>query len=212
MKMMKTKLNIDHIFVPAKVESKKLMVVLHGRGDSAEGLSFLPSVLNIPDMNYLLLNAPDDYYGGYSWYDLPPDQLSGILRSRTLLEETFDALFSEEFAPQTTSMFGFSQGSLMCFEFGSRYKHTLAGYIALSGYIFDPKAILKEFNPKNNHGKWFVSHGYEDDVLPFSQSKSELDILEESGFKFDFFAYHKPHTVLEEELSDIKRWLASIMG
>ena len=202
--------SLDSVFIPAQVESKKLMVVLHGRGDSATGFSFLPSALKIEDMNYLLLNAPDDYYGGYSWYDLPPDQLQGIERSQLLLEKSFDEIFEAGYAPESTHLLGFSQGCLMGFEFGSRYKESLAGYIVLSGYIYDAMRILKEMNPNNNHGKWFVTHGYEDDVLPFSVTREQLDVLEAGGFKMQFKAYHKPHTILEEELRDIRTWLEDL--
>ena len=27
--------------------------------------------MNLPWLNYLLVNAPDKYYGGYSWFDYP---------------------------------------------------------------------------------------------------------------------------------------------
>ena len=43
--------------------SKQLMVVLHGLGDSCAGYRWLPSLLGLPWMNYLLVDAPDSYYG-----------------------------------------------------------------------------------------------------------------------------------------------------
>jgi phospholipase/carboxylesterase len=56
--------------IPAKeVESRRLMVMLHGLGDSLEGYRWLPEAMGLPWLNYLLANAPDDYYGGYSWFD-----------------------------------------------------------------------------------------------------------------------------------------------
>ncbi|HZI33613.1 MAG TPA: serine esterase, partial [Candidatus Binatia bacterium] len=55
-------------FIPAADQaSRRLFVVLHGLGDSAAGWSWLPGALNLPWLNYLLVNAPDEYYGGYSW-------------------------------------------------------------------------------------------------------------------------------------------------
>ena len=79
-------LPLNNIFIPSKIPSKKLMIILHGRGDSSRGFTFLPEYLGIDQINYLLLDAPDDYYGGFSWYDLPPNQLEGILYSRGILE------------------------------------------------------------------------------------------------------------------------------
>ena len=46
------------------------MVMLHGLGDSIEGYRWWPEALGLPWLNHLLVNAPDDYYGGYSWFDI----------------------------------------------------------------------------------------------------------------------------------------------
>ena len=71
-------LALENIFIPSKIPSKKLMIILHGRGDSSDGFTSLPSFLDMKDMNYLLLDAPFEYFTGYSWYHLPQDQLPGI--------------------------------------------------------------------------------------------------------------------------------------
>ena len=44
----------------------------------------MPEALNLPWLNYLLVNAPDEYFGGFSWFDYPHDMKPGILRSRKL--------------------------------------------------------------------------------------------------------------------------------
>ena len=103
-------LPLNNIFIASKQPSKKLMIILHGRGDSSQGFTWLPSFFNIDSMNYLLLDAPYDYYGGYSWYDLPPNQLEGIVYSSGLLTDILDSLFLEEFDASESFLFGFSQG------------------------------------------------------------------------------------------------------
>ncbi|MDQ7084506.1 MAG: serine esterase, partial [Sulfurovum sp.] len=55
---------LNNIFVSSKVPSKKLMLVLHGRGDSSKGFTWIPSFLAMEDMNYILLDAPYEYFGG----------------------------------------------------------------------------------------------------------------------------------------------------
>ncbi len=66
------------------------------RKGNNSAFAFLPSYLNIEDMNYILFDAPYEYFGGYSWYDLPPNQLQGIAYSSGLLAETLDTLFEED--------------------------------------------------------------------------------------------------------------------
>lgn len=203
-------LPLNHIFVPSKTPSKKLMIILHGRGDSSQGFTWLPPYLNLEDMNYLLLDAPYDYYGGYSWYDLPPHQLAGIKQSSAILTEIFDTLFAKEFDISQSFLFGFSQGSLLTFECGARYDKVFAGYIAVSGYIYDASILLADLNPKVKASQWLCTHGIEDDVLPYTTSKAQVELLQNGGFDITFKSYEKDHTIIEEELQMIKEWMLSI--
>jgi len=200
-------LPLKNIFIPSKVSSKKIMIILHGRGDSAKGFTWLPPYLNFDDMNYLLLYAPYDYFGGYSWYDLDPNQLPGIKHSSTILAEVFDTIFEKDFNIEESFLFGFSQGSLLTFEFGARYKSAMAGYISVSGYIYDPKLLLSEMNPKLKDASWLCTHGTQDEVLSYEFSKTQIELLQENGFKITFKSYNKTHTIIEEELDMIKSWI-----
>ena len=202
-------LPLNNIFIPSKVPSKKLMIILHGRGDSSQGFTFLPPYLNIDEMNYLLLDAPYFYFGGFSWYDLPPNQLEGIASSSAILADILDALFKEEFNAHESFLFGFSQGALLTFEFGARYEKVLAGYIAVSGYIYDTQNLLEEMNPNVNNSNWLCTHGTYDGVLPYSTSKAQVETLQNGGFDIEFKSYDKDHTIAEDELQMIKEWITS---
>jgi phospholipase/carboxylesterase len=203
-------LKLNNLFAPSKIPSKKLMIILHGRGDSASGLAGIPPLFERDDMNYLLLDAPYDYYGGRSWYGLPPEQEEGILYSTKILTEICDELFEEQFEASESFLFGFSQGSLLTFEFGARYHKVLAGYIAVSGYIYDAEKILKEMNPKVKVAKWLCTHGTSDGVLAYETSKEQVETLQDGGFKIDFKSYDKDHTIVMEELEMMREWMKEI--
>jgi phospholipase/carboxylesterase len=202
-------LPLNNIYIPSKIPSKKLMIILHGRGDSSQGFTFLPPYLNIDEMNYLLLDAPYFYFGGFSWYDLPPNQLEGIASSSAILADILDALFEEEFNAHESFLFGFSQGALLTFEFGARYEKVLAGYIAVSGYIYDTQNLLEEMNPNVNNSNWLCTHGTYDGVLPYNISKAQVETLQNGGFDIEFKSYDKDHTIAEDELQMIKEWIIS---
>mgnify|MGYP002640642369 CR=1 FL=1 len=200
-------LELDNIFIPSKVPSKKLMIILHGRGDSSEGFRGFPPFLNIDDMNYILFDAPFEYFTGFSWYQLPPEQLPGIKYSSEVLTRDLDTLFAEEFDANQSFLFGFSQGSLLTFEFGARYHKTLAGYIGVSGYIYDAPKLLKEMNQDVQKGKWLCTHGTYDAVLPYETSKEQVELLQDAGFDIEFKTYEKDHTIVQEELEMISSWV-----
>ena len=72
--------------IPAREEgSTRLLIALHGLGDSMEGYRDVPHWLQVPWLNFLLVNAPDPYYSGFSWYDFAGNPEPGIRRSRNLL-------------------------------------------------------------------------------------------------------------------------------
>lgn len=205
-------LPLDNIFIPSKVPSKKVMIIMHGRGDSSEGFTSIPPFLDIDEMNYLLLDAPFEYFTGLSWYQLPPDQLPGIRHSSQLLTETLDMLFEEEFNADESFLFGFSQGSLLTFEFGARYHRELAGYIAVSGYIYDAPRLLVEMNQELLDANWLCTHGTYDNVLPFETSKMQVEVLQDGGFNVEFKAYGKDHSIDRDELEMIASWMKKIIS
>lgn len=205
-------LPLFNIFIPSKIPSKKLMILLHGRGDSAKGLTWLPQFLGFDEMNYLLLDAPYEYFGGCSWYDLPPNQLIGIAHSSSLLADILDELFEEEYDASQSFLFGFSQGALLTFEFGARYEKALAGYIAVSGYIYDADTLLEEMNPSLKDANWLVTHGSSDEVLPYEVTKAQIETLQVEGFHIEFQSYDKAHTMIEEEVVYIKEWMQAKMS
>ena len=201
-------LALSHIWLPAVQPTKKLMVVLHGLGDSNEGFLWLQDALTIDSLDYLLLNAPTPYYTGFSWYDLPPNQAPGIASSRKVLTEVFTQLEQQGYPPHRTFLFGFSQGCLMTLEFGARYRKRLAGYIGISGYSTDPEALLREMNPEVNHGDWLITHGTDDEVLPVTVTRAQIRFFNERGFKIEYREYMKPHTIDERrELPQIREFV-----
>ena len=207
---MNWKLPLSHIWIPAPNPSPHLMVVLHGLGDSPQGFLWMPDAFGFASLNYLLLTAPDAYYSGFSWYDIGADSLRGITRSRQLLAEVFAETSRQGFAPDHTFLFGFSQGCLMTLEFGARHTQPLAGYIGISGYSIDPEALLAELNPEVNRGNWLITHGRQDDLLPVQNTRAQMKLLQDGGFRIEYREYVKAHTMdPQRELPDILQWLGS---
>lgn len=198
-------------FIPAaEKDSRRLMVVLHGLGDSMEGYRWLPPALDLPWLNYLLINAPDGYYTGYSWYDFQGDPKPGVKRSRELLFNQLDDLRAKDFPTGQTILFGFSQGCLMTLETGLRYPHRLAGLIGISGYVHEPEQLLKELAPCAKEQRILVTHGTSDPLIPFQQVKKQMLQLKDAGLQLDWREFHKAHTIAgDEELDVIRNFVAA---
>src|SRR4030095_16421018 len=137
-------------------------------GDSMAGYAWLPQMLNLPWLNYLLVNAPDSYYGGFSWYDFAGETASGILRSRKLLFELLDRQRAEGWATEQTMVFGFSQGCLMTWELGLHYPYRFAGLIGISGYAHEPETVFDQLSPIAKQQRFLITHGTMDNLIPFA--------------------------------------------
>jgi len=191
-------------------QSKRLMVVLHGLGDSTNGYQWLPSILGLPWMNYLLVNAPDPYYGGFSWYDFAGNPGPGIQRSRKLLFELLDAQRAAGFPSEQTVLFGFSQGCLMTVDVGFRYPHLLAGLIGISGYVFEPETLLEEVSPVATRQGMLFTHGTQDPIIPFAEVREQINLLKAAGLHIEWHEFVKAHTIAGEgELGLIRDFISA---
>lgn len=189
--------------------SGKLLVVLHGRGDSSEGFHWMPETLAFRELDYLLVNAPDEYFGGRSWYALPPEQEPGVLRSRALLDRLFDELTAHGYRPGDIGLFGFSQGCLMTLEWGARSSLLLGAYVGVSGYCLDPAALLAERHASNDPTRWLITHGRQDEALDYETTREQMAELQRGGFTLRFESFDKGHTIdPRDELPLLRRFLA----
>ena len=194
-------------FIPAEEKNaKRLMIWLHGLGDSIEGYRWLPEGLKLPWLNYLLVNAPDKYYEGYSWFDYPDNMGPGILRSRKLLFDLLDEWRGRGFDEITLG--GFSQGGLMTVDAGLRYPHRLAGLLDISGWVYEIETLLKELSPAAREQRLLINHGPHDPLIPFDPVRQQARTLKGAGLKVEWHEFPKAHTIYgEEELSVIREFV-----
>lgn len=197
---------LDCEFIPARNGgSKRLWIMMHGLGDSIEGYRWMPEAMDLPWMNYLLVNAPDEYYGGYSWFDFAGDMSPGILRSRKLITDLLDRQREQGFPTERTVLGGFSQGSLMAVDVGLRYPQLLAGIVGISGWVFEPERLLRESSPVAREQRILMTHGTLDPMVPFAAVRKEAQLLRDSGLNLEWHEFQKGHTIAGEEELDIIR-------
>lgn len=197
---------LDSLRVPAQEkESRSIMVVLHGLGDSLAGYRWLPDAMGVSWLHYELVNAPDHYFGGYSWYDFAGNPGPGVERSRKLLFKCLEQLEAQGFPASQIFLFGFSQGCLMTLDVGLRYPRVLAGGIGISGYLHEPERTLKEFSPVARQQRFLVTHGTWDPLIPLDPVRRQMDMLRAAGVSVEWREFAKEHTIAgEDELSVIR--------
>lgn len=193
-------------FIVSRKPSDKLMLVLHGKGDSIKPFMKFNEELRIPEMNYLLLNAPKKYLDGYSWYGDPPYQKAGVVKIRLQMFRLLKELEEQGWDPKNIFLFGFSQGCLVSADIALNYPKKLGGFVGISGYFqFYPR--WKKNLGQNKKTPWLLTHGHKDDVLPIEDTKFGVEKLKLAGLKVDWVEMNKEHTLEESEYPLIRKWV-----
>ncbi len=188
---------------------QRLMIVLHGRGDSLGSFINIKNELRLPGMNYLLLNAPRRSGQGYSWYALEPRHETGILRARALLFALVDQLKVAGWKTEDIFFLGHSQGALVVSDFLMNHPDRFGGVVGVSGYIWFPrgwKARVRRAAAQVT--PWLMTYGKYDRIIPPNEIREDLDQLWAEGLMVTAHAFSKGHDFdFQKEVPFMRRWL-----
>ena len=205
------KSDLETCFIPSQVPSKHLMLVLHGLGDSIEGYFSFPKWLEVDNLNYLLVNAPNPHVIGYSWFDMESFTEEEFQRSHGLLSDLIDEL-SSSWEHHKLLLFGFSQGGFMALKQAFQAQKVFAKVFAISTYFRDMDFAPENLSPVAQQQKLFITHGLFDEVLPLKKTEDNVKKLQDLGFHLDWKVYSKSHTIdMKKELLDLRRAIKDVL-
>ena len=203
------------------------VIVLHGLG--ADGTDFVPvaqqlDLAPIGDVRFLFPHAPVmpvTINGGMkmrAWYDILGTDLArrederGLRASQLLVESLLDRERERGIDPSRIVLMGFSQGCAMTLMTGLRYGERLAGLVGLSGYLPLAAVTSAERHAANSDVPIFLAHGSDDPVIPIDRAIASRDALKALGHPVQWHEYPMPHSVCAEEISDLNRWLLTVLA
>ena len=203
------------------------VIWLHGLG--ADGNDFVPIIpqLNLskcPAIRFVFPSAPSmavTINGGYvmpAWYDITEratnarEDLAGIHKSAAAISELIEREASHGIAYTNIVLAGFSQGCAMSLQIGLRFPHTLAGIMALSGYLPLARSLAHERSEANSKTPIFMAHGVWDAVITLERAEASADALEKLGYQVDWNTYPMEHSLHPDELVDISRFLTMVLS
>lgn len=199
--------HFKHTFIAAKEPSDKLMLVLHGRGDSNKPFAEFDRELGLENVNFLLLQAPRKFLDGFSWYGEPPYQKAGVVKIREKIMAVLTELEIQGWKSENIFLFGFSQGCLVSADVALNYPKKLAGVIGISGYFHFFPRWNKGLSIEAKRTPWLFTHGHKDDVLPIQETKYGAMKLKKAGFTVDWKEFNKKHVLTDEEMPLIRNWV-----
>jgi len=203
------------------------VIWLHGLG--ADGNDFVPIIPQLhlsecPAIRFVFPSAPSiavTVNGGYvmpAWYDITErdinarEDLAGIHKSAIAISELIEREASRGIAYEKIVLAGFSQGCAMSLQVGLRFPHTLAGIMALSGYLPLANSLALERSEANSKTPILMAHGVWDAVITLERAEASADILEKLGYQVDWNTYPMEHSLHPDELVDISRFLTMVLS
>lgn len=200
------------------------IIWLHGLG--ADGHDFEPVVdeLGLPSdlaVRFIFPHAPAmpvSINGGYimpAWYDIKQQDLGvehdadGVHKSAVSIQMLIDQEIMRGIPANRIILAGFSQGAAMALYAGLRQSEPLAGIMALSGYILLPNEFTS-ISPHSLQTPIFMAHGVHDSVVLFEWGESSYRKLLEKGCPVDWHTYPMEHSLCNEEISDIGKWITTV--
>ena len=194
-------------------EAGKALLLLHGRGASAESILPLAEALGAHDFAVLVPQA-----AGYQWYPRPftapvaqnePHLSAALARLGALLRE----LEAEGVGPERVVLAGFSQGACLASEFVARQGRRLGGLLAFSGgLIGSGPGVAAEMYPGGLAGTPALLGGSDRDPhIPLARVEESAAVLAALGAEVETAIYpNLAHTINHDELERGKRLLARL--
>jgi phospholipase/carboxylesterase len=190
---------------------QKLMIVLHGYGDSLKPFRSIGSELKIPGMNYLLLNAPKKLRDGYSWCPLAPRRGRGLRTVRNRLFALVEELKNAGWSTRDIYWLGHSQGCLVAADLLLHHPDTFGGFIGVSGYVWFYKGWRRVAKASGaGQTPWLFTHGRRDRVIPPGEIREDiLELTRGAGLSIMYREFGKGHDFDHRfEVPFIREWMA----
>lgn len=179
----------------------KAIIMLHGRGASAENMLSLAGELKLTEAAILAPQATN-----YSWYPYsflaPVEQNQPALDSALqLVNDLVQEVLAAGIPSHQIYFLGFSQGACLALEYATRNATSYGGVIAFTGGL-----IGQHLNPANYLGDFvntpvLITTGDPDPHVPLSRVEESVVQLEQLNAKVTLRVYPgRLHTIQRQEL------------
>lgn len=192
--------NIITAGVPA-VNAKAALIMLHGRGASAEDIINLSSHLNVADMAIYAPQATNNSWYPYSFI-APQEQNQPALNSAlSIIGELVDDIIASGIPASQIYFTGFSQGACLTLEYITRNAQQYGGAIAFTGGLIGKELQVENYKGDFNGTPILITTGNPDPHVPVSRVEQSVAILKSMGASVTSKIYPgRPHTITNDEI------------
>jgi predicted esterase len=194
-------------------KAKAAMVMIHGRGATAESMLSLADELAHPDFAYLAPQAAGD-----TWY---PNRFLAPIASNepylssalAMINEVLERLSEAGIPPEQAILLGFSQGACLALEFAARHARRYGGVAGLSGGLIGPDETPRDYPGSLADTPVFLGCSDVDFHIPKERVLHSADVFRGLGGEVTVKLYpNMGHTVNQDELDAVRHMMITVAG
>ena len=186
---------------PAPESARATLVLIHGRGASADSILSLYPLLDAPDVTAVAPQA-----AGHTWY--PHSFLAPLEANQPYLDSALrkiDAVVEDLVAhgvpTERIALLGFSQGACLTSEYVARHPRRYGAVMALTGGLIGPPGTPRNYAGLLAGTPVFLGTSDPDPHVPFERVKETEAVLARMGAQVEVRRYPgMPHTINQEEI------------
>ena len=187
------------------------ILMLHGRGATAEDILALSAELQQPGFAYLAPQA-----AGYSWYPnsfLAPIESNepGLSSGLAVIASLLAKLAQAGIPPERTILLGFSQGACLSLEFAARNARRYGGLAGLSGSLIGPDGTPRDYPGSLSGTPVFLGCSDTDFHIPKERVEFSAEVLRKLGGNVTVRLYPRMgHTVNHDEVRFVQAMMTAL--
>jgi len=190
-------------------ETRKALIMVHGRGASAESILSLSNHLNVADFSLFAPQATNHSWYPYSFMAPVAQNQPALDSALRQLNDLVQDIQEQGIDSRDIYLLGFSQGACLTAEFAACYARQFGGLIIFTGGLIGPEIEVSHYTGNFAGTPVFISTGDPDQHVPLSRVEETAKIMTEKGAVVTKKIYKgRPHTILPEEINLANEMLA----
>ncbi|MGM1057109.1 MAG: alpha/beta hydrolase [Bacteroidota bacterium] len=182
-------------------EAKKVLVLLHGRGGSAQDMLSLADHFPVDDFSLLAPQATNNSWYPYSFLAPPAQNEPWLSSALEILSDLLDEIQNKGIASENIYFAGFSQGACLAAEFVTRNAARFGGVVLFTGGLVGDKIYAENYKGDFAGTPVFIGAGNPDAHVPVERVNDTAKIMEKMKAVVTVKVYdNKPHSISKDEI------------
>jgi len=192
--------------------ARAAMLMVHGRGATAESILTLAQELAQPGFAYAAPQAANN-----TWYPqsfLAPIERNepGLSSGLSAIAEVLAQLSAAGISPGRTLLLGFSQGACLSLEFVARHARRFGGVAGLSGGLIGPDGTPRNYSGSLDGTPVFLGCSDVDFHIPKERVHHTAEVLRRLGGNVTERLYpNMGHTINQDEIDFVREMMAELI-